>query len=464
MSKFDLVSRGAMICDPGGFTSLQSSSGTASLESTGFPTGPTKAVKLTYPDSGSTYGQLAYSSPYFTLGLTASTITGLLIEVYNPQPYPVPFIVELYNDSGTRQSKCNMCCDVSSGWQLCWIPKSNFAANYWVITDKLRFVRIIVDQAQMIGWTVGGGSVLFFGRVYFNPTQYPVFLLATDDGTTANLANGAGYPTGYPSAGGNYKSICDYYGFSASAYIVPSFVGTSGYLTWSQILSLRDAGWTIGSHSNTHPTDASNNGLRLLGPYGVTQGYTGAVNDDSAIYSDIVTAISTLVSHGLTDAIHFALPQGGWDQYVRTACIRAGLKSVRAISDPTHGFPIRGALHVGGGNPGPQSQSGWFELAGAIQVDGTPTLSQLQAYVDEVIRVGATGSCYTHGIDAATASKFDGLCAYLKVKQDLGLIRVMTVSDYYDLLYDWSGSVKFSTMPALTIGTGAGTVTSAKVQ
>lgn len=467
MAKTDLISRGTLICDYANFASLQSTSGSASLVTTGFPSGgPSKAVK-TDKNASDSYGQVSLS-PYLPLGLAAADIKGFLVEVYNPNSKPCGFSFELYNGSGTRVMSCHMAVDVSDSWQICFIPKSNFASNLFEAGTEIRFVRPIIRATDISGWPMTNGESLYFGRCYMNPVQKPVFLLATDDAVASNVVDGPSFPTGYPASGGNYKDICDHYGFLATAYVVPPWIGTANYLTWEQLAALRDAGWTIGSHSNTHPQAAGNPGLRLLGPYGITQSYVGAAADDSAIYADIVASIEDMESRGFRDARHFALPQGGWDTYVRTACLRAGLKSVRAISSPTTGFPIRGAQHVGGGNYGDQFQTGWFELAGAIQIDGTPTIANIQAYVDEVIRVGATGSCYTHGIDAATAVKFDGLCSYLKTKQDAGLIRVMTVADYYDSLADWSGwthctaPLPLSAQPckshALPIGVGKITV------
>ena len=451
MAKTDLVSRGTLICDYANFASLQSTSGSASLVTTGFPVGgPTKAVKADKNASDS-YGQVSLS-PYLPLGLAAADIKGFMVEVYNPNNKPCGFGFELYNGSGTRVMSCHMAVDVASGWQLCFVPKSNFDQNAFVSGTELRFIRPYIRATDISGWPMDVGESLYFGRCYMNPVQKPVFLVATDDATSLNVVNGVGYPTGYPTSGGNYKAICDYYKFRATAYVVPPWIGTAGYLTWEQLAALRDAGWTIANHSNTHPQAAGNPGLRLLGPYGITQSYEGAVEDDSAIYTDIMAAVDELHSRGFSDALHFALPQGGWDTYVRSACLRAGLKSVRAISSATTGFPVRGAGLVGSGNYGSQYPTGWFELAGAIQIDGVPTLAQIEAYVDEVIRVGATGSCYTHSIDAATAVKFDGLCSYLKTKQDAGLIRVMTVADYYEQGVDWGGWAPFdSTMPTLSL-------------
>ena len=448
MSKFDLISRGTLIGNPETHT-FNGSTGSSALVTAGFPDdGPGQAIQVTRVPAADAYGRLAIGD--INLGLAKDDWKGLLVEVYNPNPEPKFFSMQLLNTAGSWIMAANMAVEPGDGWQLCFVPKSNFSTNIFTTTagdtsNTVRHVRYNINNSTEVasGIPFPAGESLYFGRVYHDPMQVPVFLLATDDATEGNVVNGTGYPTGYPASGGNYKSICDYYGFRATAYVRLDKVGSSGYMTWDQLRALRDAGWTIGSHSASHPEYSGNQGLRMLGPYGLALSWPGAAADDSAIYDDVCACRDAMLAQGLIDAWHFALPQGGWDLQVRSACIRAGFKSVRAISSATTGYPVRGSKHVGGGNYGSVWHTGWFELAGAIQVDGTPTLANIQAYIDEVIRLGATGSCYTHGIDATTATKFDGMCAYLKAKQDAGLIRVMTVAEYYDATRDWGGRCKF---------------------
>jgi len=58
-----------------------------------------------------------------------------------------------------------------------------------------------------------------------------------------------GYETTYTVA----YPILSTHGCTGTVNIVPSFVGEPGYMTRNQILSLYEAGWTIGSHSMSHP-------------------------------------------------------------------------------------------------------------------------------------------------------------------------------------------------------------------
>jgi peptidoglycan/xylan/chitin deacetylase (PgdA/CDA1 family) len=41
--------------------------------------------------------------------------------------------------------------------------------------------------------------------------------------------------------------------FTATAYIVPGFIGRPGYMTWEQVLKLDQMGFNIGAHTLTHP-------------------------------------------------------------------------------------------------------------------------------------------------------------------------------------------------------------------
>jgi peptidoglycan/xylan/chitin deacetylase (PgdA/CDA1 family) len=54
------------------------------------------------------------------------------------------------------------------------------------------------------------------------------------------------------------------YGFSATVFVITDAVGTSGYLTWPQLQTLRDGGWEIAGHTATHPylTDLSVSALQ----------------------------------------------------------------------------------------------------------------------------------------------------------------------------------------------------------
>ncbi|MBC8159721.1 MAG: polysaccharide deacetylase family protein [Roseiflexaceae bacterium] len=57
-----------------------------------------------------------------------------------------------------------------------------------------------------------------------------------------------GYADNYSAA----LPVLRHYGFTATFYIVPGFVGRPGYMTWQQLAVLRDSGMEIAAHSMGH--------------------------------------------------------------------------------------------------------------------------------------------------------------------------------------------------------------------
>lgn len=79
-----------------------------------------------------------------------------------------------------------------------------------------------------------------------------------------------------PSRSG--QQIVESYGFKGSLFLVPEWLGTTGlygygglpgkFMSVADALAMQEQGWSVGSHSFSHPASAENAGLRLLGPYG----------------------------------------------------------------------------------------------------------------------------------------------------------------------------------------------------
>ncbi|MFQ3662209.1 MAG: polysaccharide deacetylase family protein [Chloroflexaceae bacterium] len=71
------------------------------------------------------------------------------------------------------------------------------------------------------------------------------------------------FDDGYTDAFTTALPILQRHGFVATFYIVSGFVGQPGYMGWSELRALRDAGMEIGAHSVTHP-DLTGLGLEEL--------------------------------------------------------------------------------------------------------------------------------------------------------------------------------------------------------
>lgn len=168
--------------------------------------------------------------------------------------------------------------------------------------------------------------------------------------------------------------------------------------------------------------------------------WPGSAPDDSAIYDDIKAGIDGLTLKGFRGhEKFFALPQGGWDHYVRSAVERLGISHTRGISSTAANHRD---LHVGHSTGGTTSSSpyvvlsGWPEQGSAISTDQSFTLVQATDFVDECITFGYTGANYHHSVQNS-ADILDGLLAYLKTKSDAGLIDVMTVWELFEEVQLW---------------------------
>lgn len=346
---------------------------------------------------------------------------------------------------------------------------------------------------------------------------------------------------------GSGQRIVESYGFKGSMFLVPGWLGTTGvygysrrpnkFMTAADALAMHAQGWSVGSHSFSHPSSAENAGLRLLGPYGyflsdpvdfmpaqylrawgldasfrrrairadagsnvvtfenphrfllnmpitfvdaappgfvpgmtyycqsigtpvtatfasdqgslnatvaVTTGWTGLANyrypgaalDDSAIYQDIMAGIAGLEALGIpTGTRFFALPQGAADIYVRSACIRAGLQWVRGASDHAHtiaaGYPTGGGLSNISNVPG-----GWLAQPDSIETDNIndPPIGTIISYIDDAIAQRACGCSYHHAVAGATVANLDSTCASLRLREDRGLVKVVTLDEMAALL------------------------------
>lgn len=259
------------------------------------------------------------------------------------------------------------------------------------------------------------GESIRVGPIRLNPKTRPRFLIFTDDGMAGNVVNGANYPAGYPSTGGNHLAIISHYNLKATAAIIPSLVGTASYLTTTQIDTLVAAGWDIVTHSNV----GTGSGLKDLETYAAA---LGEIEDNIA---DLETLGYSQTSH------YYVLPQGGYDSFVWDALLDAGVTAIRMIGDTSpHTIPI--------GNQAGDKLNDiqvWTPtilplIESSIQLDGTKTLAQVKAYVEELIDQGCTGSCYIHGSSAAAETMLDGLCYFLRLRQQQGLIDVLTMSEW----------------------------------
>ena len=392
----------------------------------------TKVAQLTGTGVGDADGAIAQCTPSPSV-VTAEAVNAIGVWVLNQTLTDKPFVVRVYDASAARSLQANMVCPPGDGWQFIVAASGAFTTATLLTIDQMGPFRI-TERAPVNSFPSWGvGEKVYFGPITLNPRGRASFLLNTDDGYSANIWPMTG--EGFPVQGRSYLSIASYYGYAdkLSAYIVPTLIGTAGYMTHDDLAYLAACGVTIGSHSYTHPADGSNNGLKLLGP-----AFGGTVD---AIYDDISRGRDALMALGYKSAAdHFALPQGGWDIYVAEAVSRCEFKTVRGISTHLTGDGIAGFTNSGGGRSSTSGvPNGFIHILGSVQIDDAADLAtrspQIAAFVDKCITIGGVGSSYSHGLSALTATKLNYLCEYLKTKERDGLIDVLSLDEYASGLY-----------------------------
>jgi Polysaccharide deacetylase len=83
----------------------------------------------------------------------------------------------------------------------------------------------------------------------------------------------------------------------ATSFVITSVIDTPGFMTWTQLQELQDAGWSIGSHTLNHAD------LKMLTP--------------ESINREIHDAQQVLQNHGLSSSACLAYPFGSHDSRVR---------------------------------------------------------------------------------------------------------------------------------------------------
>ena len=95
---------------------------------------------------------------------------------------------------------------------------------------------------------------------------------------------------------------------TATFFITPSFVGQAGYLSWSQVKQLHEAGMEIGSHSLTHP-------------------YSSTLSPDQ-LMTEMQQSKSQIEQHIGTEVKSFAYPYGDYSQRTHRAAKLAGYRYI----------------------------------------------------------------------------------------------------------------------------------------
>ena len=272
------------------------------------------------------------------------------------------------------------------GWQRFVFSKSDFTDGYgdesWLNTMiSLKISEWINNNNQ-----VSAGFISFDNfRAYSNKST-PIAIITFDDNWRSNIDIG--------------KPILDSLGFKAVEFVIGLTASQSqtNRLHWSAYDSLYQDGWDICNHTYTHP-------------------YLSTIPVDSLEF-EINDMRDTLIAHGYTRSCDFfAYPYGDFDTKVINK-VKERHKLARCTKDWQY-------------LANPSSIVKDFYL---LRIHGVSESIAIQyADIDKAIARGQLLIYLFHDI-INEAGKFSSIMHYIKTKQDSGLIKVMTMSQYWQYL------------------------------
>ncbi len=177
-----------------------------------------------------------------------------------------------------------------------------------------------------------------------------------------------------------------------------------GYMHLDDLTTLQTAGWDISNHTKTHPY-AEDDNLTTMSPEEL---------------DDEVNGMRTwLINNGFSQGADFFAYPGG---IYNTAVINK-VAEHHKIARTTKSFAYQ--AHPDGTNDD-------FFILGD---DGSPTTANAQTHIDNTIDRGGIITFLWHNVGTDyTTEDFQTVSNYLKTKVDLGLIQVMTMSEYWDYI------------------------------
>ena len=202
--------------------------------------------------------------------------------------------------------------------------------------------------------------------------------------------------------------IMEQYGIKGTVYVVPEWVGGPGYLTLAQLTILHNAGWTIASHSWSHPA------LQTL----TTQEIT----------TELQSTINWLNQNGFADgAYHLAYPYGQYSNNVLQVASQLGIKTARIVDWGT--ITSDGYTHPYG------DPLNYLELPIILMRSDTPT-NDWQSELNYSISQSGTAIFLFHDIvtgntqilEDVTVTTFRTVIEYI---HQTG-VRTLTISQWYN--------------------------------
>lgn len=120
-----------------------------------------------------------------------------------------------------------------NGWRYLRIPKNDFVKEGTIDWSNIRFVRVVTRS------NFSNALEVNLGKIEAAKVDKGAVSLYFDDGTEGQYTNAF--------------RIMEKYGLKGVINVVTSWVGQEGYVTWSQLREMENAGWIVCSHTHTHP-------------------------------------------------------------------------------------------------------------------------------------------------------------------------------------------------------------------
>lgn len=209
------------------------------------------------------------------------------------------------------------------------------------------------------------------------------------------------FDDGYESIFTNAFPIMQARKIRATSYIVTSYVGQQGMITWDECRILNNAGWDMGSHSHTHPN------LTLL--------------SEAQIDKELITARDLLIAQGLAKAANYvAYPYGTNNEVVQARMAANNMTLGRGVINHYLTCPPNFKYSIEARN-----------------IASTTTLADVKRAVDNAIAGGHIITLLFHNIVEKPVEAIDWSIADFRELMDyivLKQIQPLTITQYNELI------------------------------
>ena len=362
-------------------------------------------VAVTAPTAGATVGvqKLSLSTPLRNKSLVLPVYIEDYTKVEKIQVYfgqgatiATNYVHYNYTISTTDMHKYN-------GWHLYEVTENQLiVVGSGVAADGTPVLSLRVDVKASAGNT----CTVYLGDARLNIRSRPVVMFTFDDGRASVIKSAA--------------PIMQKYNIQGTSYVIPPRLGTSTFMSESDISVLHDLGWCIANHAyNSSGTSDSYAEIGL-----------------AAYVSEVEQCRDWLSSRGYTGAFHHAYVEGSYDGTLATALAAAGIVTARTVAGNTSTGAQAMCTNYG--------LHRRMALMGGLQLNSSNLIAAVKTEVDRAIRDGRTLIITAHdvlstaeggaGATAYLDTDFEELVSYVAGKRGVGMCDVMTIDAWASAL------------------------------